>query len=113
VASGAAAQDLLYPGDATRSQRLVLRGARVRSAEIVGLEGHATPPAMIVELHVRAVRYLEDRATTTVVSGDKSGESSFTVRWRMELTDKEDHPWRIAAVDSGDAGAAATAESSA
>jgi predicted lipid-binding transport protein (Tim44 family) len=101
VASSSAAQDLLYPGDETRRRRLVLRGARVRSAEIVELEAHAAPPSMTVELHVRGVRYVEDRTTTTVMGGDKSVEHAFTMRWRMELTDSDEHPWRIAGVDSG------------
>lgn len=113
VASSSAAQELLYPGDWSRSERLVVRGVRVRSAEIVQLEARATPPCMTVELHVRGVRYVEDRSTTTVLSGDKSLESSFAMRWRMELCDDDDHPWRIASVHSSDAGAAATASSDA
>ena len=91
----------------------MVRGARVGSAEVVALDAHASPPAMTVELRVRGVRYVEDRATTTVLSGDKSIESSFTMRWRMELTDNDDHPWRIAAVQSGDAGPPASAPSKA
>jgi predicted lipid-binding transport protein (Tim44 family) len=113
VARASAAQDLLYPGDASHSRRLVLRGPRVRSAEVVELDAHASPPSMTVELRVRGVRYVEDRTTTTTLSGDKSVESSFAMRWRMELTGSDDHPWRIAAVQSGDGRPSATAPSKA
>ena len=99
VASNAAVRELLYPGDPTRSQRLVVRGPRVRSVEIVELAGQAMPPSMAVELHVSGRRYAEDRTTTIVLSGDKSVETSFRLRWRMELTDDDAHPWRIASVE--------------
>ena len=98
VASTAAVQELLYPGDATSSQRLVVRGVRVRSVEIVELAAREMPPAMVVQLRASGRRYIEDRTTTTVLSGDRSVESSFTLRWRMELSDDPAHPWRIAAV---------------
>jgi predicted lipid-binding transport protein (Tim44 family) len=98
VASGSAVQELLYPGDSTRSHRLVVRGPRVRSVEILGLAAQAMPPSMLVELHVTGRRYIEDRITTTVLSGDRSVATSFALRWRMELTDDDAHPWRIVAV---------------
>jgi predicted lipid-binding transport protein (Tim44 family) len=98
VASANAAQELLYPDDAAKNRRLVVRGPRVRSVEIVGLDALAKPPSMLVELRVSGRRYVEDRTTTTVLSGDKSVETSFTQHWRMELTDDDAHPWRIAAV---------------
>jgi predicted lipid-binding transport protein (Tim44 family) len=72
----------------------------VRSVKIVGLDAQAKPPSMLVELRVSGRRYVEDRTTTTVLSGDKSVETSFTQHWRMELTDHDSHPWRIAAIDS-------------
>jgi predicted lipid-binding transport protein (Tim44 family) len=101
VASESALQELLYPGDASRSRRLVVRGPRVRSATIVELAVRSTPPAMTVEVRVSGRRYLEDRTTAVVISGDKSVESSFTMRWRMELTDDDAHPWRVADVEAG------------
>jgi predicted lipid-binding transport protein (Tim44 family) len=72
----------------------------VRSVEIVALEARAEPPSMVIELRVSGRRYVEDRTTTTVLSGDKSVETSFTQHWRMELTADDSHPWRIAAVES-------------
>jgi predicted lipid-binding transport protein (Tim44 family) len=104
VASASAAQELLYPDDPGKNRRLVVRGPRVRSIEIVGLDARAKPPSMLVELRVNGRRYVEDRTTTTVVSGDKSVQTSFTQRWRMELTDDDAHPWRIAAIESRSAG---------
>jgi predicted lipid-binding transport protein (Tim44 family) len=100
VASPSAVQALLYPDDPTRSRRLVIRGPRVRSVEIVELAGQAIPPSMLVELHVSGRRYVEDRMTTIVLSGDRSVESSFSTYWRMELTEDDAHPWRIRAVES-------------
>jgi predicted lipid-binding transport protein (Tim44 family) len=104
VASPTVVQELLYPNDAARSRRLVVRGPRVRSVKIVELAGRARPPAMLVELHATGRRYVEDRSTTIVLSGDKSLDSSFTMRWRMELTEDAAHPWRIAAIASRGAG---------
>jgi predicted lipid-binding transport protein (Tim44 family) len=98
VASASAVQELLYPDDVTSSRRQVIRGPRVRSVEIVALAARAVPPSMLVELHISGRRYVEDRTTTIVLSGDRSIESSFRLRWRMELTDDAAHPWRIAAV---------------
>jgi predicted lipid-binding transport protein (Tim44 family) len=100
VASESAVQALLYPGDPSKNRRLVVRGPRVRSATIVELAARSTPPALTVDLHVSGCRYVEDRTTAVVLSGDKSVESSFTLRWRMELTSDAAHPWRIAAVES-------------
>jgi predicted lipid-binding transport protein (Tim44 family) len=108
VASPAALQELLYPDDPSKSRRLVVRGPRVRSVEIVELAGQAAPPLMLVDLHVKGRRYIEDRTTTTVISGDRSLQTSFTMRWRMELTDDNKHPWRIAAVQAGRATGGAT-----
>jgi predicted lipid-binding transport protein (Tim44 family) len=101
VASANAAQELLYPDDPAKNRRLVVRGPRVRSVKIVGLDAQAKPPSMLVELRVSGRRYVEDRTTTTVLGGDKSVETSFTQHWRMERTDDDAHPWRIAAVESG------------
>jgi predicted lipid-binding transport protein (Tim44 family) len=101
VASANAAQELLYPGDAAKNRRLVVRGPRVRSVKIVELDAQAKPPSMLVQLRVSGRRYVEDRTTTTVLSGDKSVQTSFTQHWRMALTDDDAHPWRITAVEPG------------
>jgi predicted lipid-binding transport protein (Tim44 family) len=98
VALPAAVAQLLYPGDPAHRHRLVVRGARVRAIRIVQLDAHDTPPSMLVELRVSGRRYVEDRSTAIIVHGNRSVETAFTLRWRMELTDDRAHPWRIAAV---------------
>jgi predicted lipid-binding transport protein (Tim44 family) len=100
MATASAVRQLLYPGDSSNNERLVVRGPRVRSVEIIELDGQAQPPSMLVELRVSGRRYVEDRTTTTVLSGDKSVETSFRLRWRMELTDDAAHPWRIVELGS-------------
>ncbi len=58
---------------------------------------------MTVELRISGRCYIEDRTTTTIIlSGDRSLDSTVTLSWRMELTDDNEHPWRIAAVLDGD-----------
>lgn len=98
VAGKAALDELLYPGDSDRRRRLVVRGPQVQAVRILAVHAHGTPPWMIVELRVNGHRYIEDRSSTTVVEGDRSTRASFTMRWRMELTDDNAHPWRIAQV---------------
>ncbi len=98
VASPMALAELLYPGDPDRRRRLIVRGPRVRSVRILQLGAHDTPPWMLVELCISGRRYQEDRTTTTILDGDRSIQTTFTMRWRMELTEDDSHPWRIAAV---------------
>ena len=96
IAAPEAAHDLLHPGDPSGKTRLVVRGPQLRALRIVALDPDADPPAMIVEAEVAGRRYIEDRDTTTVVSGSKDGEVVFTERWRMVLGDDPGTPWRIA-----------------
>jgi predicted lipid-binding transport protein (Tim44 family) len=96
VASPAAEQELLYGRDATRKTRVVVRGPQVRRVTLASLDGSADPPRMVVELEVRGARYVEDRDTTTVVSGSKTRETTFTERWTLTLGGDGEHPWRVA-----------------
>jgi predicted lipid-binding transport protein (Tim44 family) len=98
MATPVAVQELLYPGDPSCGRRLVVRGPRVRSLHIAALNARDMPPTMVVELKVTGRRYVEDRTTTTVLSGDRSVVISFGLAWRMELTDDDAHPWRIGEV---------------
>jgi predicted lipid-binding transport protein (Tim44 family) len=50
-----------------------------------------------VDARVRGVRYIEDRDTVAVVSGDKDREVAFTERFILQLTDDEDTPWTLVA----------------
>ncbi len=101
MATPGAVQELLYPGDPSCGRRLVVRGPRVREIHIAAIDAHATPPAMTVEMRISGRRYIEDRTTTTILSGDRSVDSTMKLAWRMELTDDDEHPWRIAAVLDG------------
>jgi hypothetical protein len=94
VASPEAAHDLLYPGRG-ETHRLVVRGPRVSAMRIVALDAAADPPTMTVEVDVRGRRYVQDRDTAAIVSGDDSREHSFTERWVMSLSGDDRHPWRI------------------
>jgi predicted lipid-binding transport protein (Tim44 family) len=94
VASPEAAHDLLYPGR-RETHRLVVRGPRVQAMRIAALDAAAEPPTMTVEVDVRGRRYVQDRDTAGIVSGDDSKEHSFTERWVMSLSGDDKHPWRI------------------
>jgi hypothetical protein len=97
VAAPRAARDLLHPGDPTEEIRLVVRGPRVKEIRIMGLDAGAQPPTMNLEVDVEGRRYLEDRNTTTVLSGSRSRLASFTEHWTFALTDNPQQPWRIVA----------------
>jgi hypothetical protein len=97
LASPAAAQHLLYP--AGPNSRLVIRGPRVNQITITGLDAASDPPTMTIRVDLSGRRYLEDRATTTVLSGDPSRTTRFRESWKLALTDDPGQPWRI--VESG------------
>ena len=98
VAAPDAVQRLLHPGDPSGQTRVVVRGPNVKQIRIAGLDAAASPPTMTVEVDVEGRRYIEDRDTTAVVSGSRSRQVSFTVRWTFALTDDQSQPWRISAV---------------
>jgi predicted lipid-binding transport protein (Tim44 family) len=96
VASGEAVTDLLYPGDSSRTTRLVVRGPRLRKITISGLDAAAEPAAMTLTLEVNGRRYLENRDTAAVVSGSKDVAANFTEHWRLALDGPDSAPWRLA-----------------
>jgi predicted lipid-binding transport protein (Tim44 family) len=98
IAAPQAAEDLLYPGDPSHRTRLVVRGPRIKQIRITGLDAAATPPSMAIEVDIEGRRYLEDRATTAVVSGSQSRSSSFTEHWTLVCDGDNAQPWRLAAV---------------
>jgi len=100
LANRDAARQLLHPGDPSGRTRLVVRGPRVKGIRIAGLDPHAEPPTMTVEVEIIGRRYLEDRHTTAVVTGNKSRERQFTERWTLALGGSGANPWRIVAVAS-------------
>jgi predicted lipid-binding transport protein (Tim44 family) len=103
VSTPQALEALLHPsGDKTR---LVVRGPEVRRLAIVSLDAAAEPATMTVEVEVTGRRYIEDRDTTTVVSGSRDTETTFTERWKLARDGADDTPWRI--VDAAARSAAA------
>jgi predicted lipid-binding transport protein (Tim44 family) len=101
LAAPEAAQNLLYPGNSGGKRRLVVRGARVRALRIVALDAAAEPPTMTVEVDVSGRRYVQDRDTAAVLSGDAERERDFTERWLMGLHGDDRNPWRIVDATAG------------
>jgi predicted lipid-binding transport protein (Tim44 family) len=95
VASPDAVGELLYGGDATRKTRLVVRGPRVKRIQIDSVQVDPVPATMTVEVELGGSRYVEDRDTTTVVSGSKDRATTFTERWTLALDGPPDSPWRM------------------
>jgi predicted lipid-binding transport protein (Tim44 family) len=95
VASPDAVGELLYEGDASRRTRLVVRGPRVKRIRIESVDVDRVPATMTVAVELGGSRYVEDRDTTTVVSGSKDGATTFTERWTLALDGPPDAPWRI------------------
>jgi predicted lipid-binding transport protein (Tim44 family) len=95
VASPSAVAELLHPGDAGQSTRLVVRGPRVRSIRIAALDAGTSPATMTIDVELGGVRYVENRDTAAVVSGSRTGATSFTERWTMALDGPDQGPWRI------------------
>ena len=101
VASPAAVEQLLYPGDPSKKTRQVVRGLKLEGVSITGLDASAEPPTMTVAVRVRGRRYVEDRDTATIVSGSQSKDVGFTEQWTLALDGPDANPWRIA--DAGGA----------
>lgn len=77
--------------------RLVVRGPNVQRVTVVKII-REEPIRMVVDARVRGVRYVEDRDTVVVVSGNNLDEVTFTERFVLELTDNPTDPWRLVAV---------------
>jgi predicted lipid-binding transport protein (Tim44 family) len=68
----------------------------VKGLRIVALDAAAEPPTMTVELDVVGRRYVQDRDTAAVLSGDDTRDATFTERWKMSLSGDDKNPWQIA-----------------
>ncbi len=78
--------------------RLVVRGPKVQRATVVKIVPE-DPIRVVVDARIRGVRYVEDRDTVTVVSGDNLDEATFTERFVLQLSgDDPQVPWRLMAV---------------
>jgi hypothetical protein len=53
------------------------------------------PATMTIAVELGGSRYVENRDTTTVVSGSKDRVATFTERWTLALDGPPDSPWRI------------------
>ena len=93
-------RELLHPGDPSAATRLVVRGPEVKQIQITGFDPAATPPRMTIEVALKGRRYIEERATTAVVSGDPNrGPRASREHWTFALSGDDAQPWRIVAVD--------------
>ena len=92
IADPTAVDALLYPGDPSRTTRLVVRGPRLRGLRIAGVSGRT----MIVEAELTGRRYRENRDTLALVEGSRDRDVDFDQVWTLRLTDDADTPWRIA-----------------
>ena len=95
VASPEAVRQLLYGGDASGRTRLVVRGPAVKRIQIGAVQVETQPATMTIEVEVGGRRYVEDRDTAAVLSGDKDSAATFTERWTLALDGPETAPWRL------------------
>jgi len=95
VASAEATRQLLYGDDDSERTRVVVRGVRVERVAIEGVDAQAQPARMTLALTVSGRRYVEDRDTAALVSGDQSRERRFIERWVLALDGPDTNPWRI------------------
>ncbi len=89
--------ELLYHGDTSGRTRVVVRGPKLMSLHVLGLDTKGTPPRVAVSADVEGARYIEDRDTTTVLQGDPKHRDAFTLRLDLALGDDPVNPWRIVA----------------
>ncbi len=95
VAHPEATRSLLYGGDETGLTRLVVRGPRIRRVRITQVDVEHTPATMRVEVELGGRRYVEDRNTAAVLSGDKDRATTFTERWTLALDGPAETPWQL------------------
>jgi predicted lipid-binding transport protein (Tim44 family) len=91
IADPAAVDALLYPGDPSHTTRLVVRGPRLQSLRITGIDGRT----MTVEARVTGRRYRENRDTLALVEGSRDRDADFTEHWTLTLADDPETPWRV------------------
>ncbi|MCW3017240.1 MAG: import inner rane translocase subunit Tim44 [Solirubrobacterales bacterium] len=97
LATPEAIRALLHPGDEAPDPhtRLVVRGVRVERIDVQALEPSPEPARITVAITARGRRYIEDRDTVQLISGDKDDEREFVEYWVLALTGDETAPWRI------------------
>jgi predicted lipid-binding transport protein (Tim44 family) len=93
-----AVRALLYPGDADRHTRLVVRNPHIRTVRITAIDPATQPPSLSIVIQGSAVRYIEDRATAAVLSGNPDSERHVRLTWTLALEAPPPWPWRLATV---------------
>jgi hypothetical protein len=93
-----AVRALLYPGDTDRHTRLVVRNPHIRTVRITAIDPAAQPPSLSIVIQASAVRYIEDRATAKVLSGNPDSERHVRLTWTLALEAPPPWPWRLATV---------------
>ena len=78
-----------------------MRGPQLRRLAITALHTDGPQPRMEVEAVLSGRRYIEDRDTAAVLSGDKDREREFTERWTFALVGSAEIPWRLISGRSG------------
>jgi predicted lipid-binding transport protein (Tim44 family) len=97
IADRSAVDALLYGGDAARTSRVVVRGARVLAVAITRCDVQATPAELEVHADVEGIRYREDRDTLAVLDGNKDRARRWQEAWTFTLSgDGASGPWRLA-----------------
>jgi predicted lipid-binding transport protein (Tim44 family) len=96
IADREAADQMLHPGDPGHTTRLVIRGPTIKQIRITGLDAAASPPLMEIDVEIEGRRYIEDRDTAALISGNRSKATSFTEHWTLALSGDGKQPWRIA-----------------
>ena len=104
IATPEAVRELLYAGDQNQKTRVVVRGPRVKRIHSAEVDVSRQPATMTIEVELGGRRYVEDRDTAAVVSGDKNSATTFTERWVLALHVSDAHPWQL--VDTSAAAAA-------
>jgi predicted lipid-binding transport protein (Tim44 family) len=95
IATPQAAKALLFGEDGGEHTRVVIRGARIERVAIEGVDAQTQPAQMTVSVTVQGVRYVEDRDTAAVLSGDKSQARRFGEHWVLALDGPDTAPWRL------------------
>ena len=72
-----------------------MRGPELLRLAITALHLESEPLRMDVEARLRGRRYVEDRDTVAVLSGDKERAADFTERWTFALDGPAPGGWRL------------------
>ena len=75
--------------------RVVVRDPRVTSITVTELRAEASPPLVKILFHYSARRYVEDRNTGVLLSGDRDAVGQYVDFWQLRLTGAAPWPWQL------------------